>query len=789
MRLAACAAALRLCVCLALVAVSARPAAAADVVLYAADIPTIVGNWARVGTGDGAGGMALASADMGWSQADVPLPSPSHYVEATFTADGNVPYHVWLRLRATANSKFNESVWIQFSQALDPSGSPVFGIGSSSALLVNLENCSGCGVAGWGWQDKAYWLQQTSVVRFASSGTQRIRIQTREDGVVIDQIVLSSTTYLASAPGAVTNDTTVVQKSGMAGGSNRPSTASVLSPYGGTHTTLPGIVSAERFDIGGEGVAYHDTTPGNSGGAVRGEDVDLERSSSGAYDVGWTAAGEWINYSVDVGASGSYIALLHVASPGGGSLHLGFNGPSSVWQQIAVPATGGWQAWTTVSVPITLGGGAQVMTVLFDTGGLNLEKVVVMTPDRPGGTSARIPGVIEAENFDTGPDGVSYHDSTPGNTGGAYRATGVDIEAASGGGYNIGWIAPGEWLNYTADVVATGSYDALIRVASPYGGTMHVGFNGASPVWTAVGIPVTGGWQQWVTLRVPVTLAAGVQQLTVVFDTGGFNLDSIAVIPTSGGPPATGTVVPVITWNIRINDSSEAHARLAMDLLVQTAPRPEIIVIQEGYAYHVNTYVDELQKQTGRTWHAVFATHCAPGNWNGSSCNTPWHEGVGIFTSFPVVDWSSTLMPYADCWTSARAAVRAAVNVNGTVVQVLGTHLQSNSCGDMSPQRRSSMAHLKQWASQLSKPQLMAGDFNGDPPEVNSASGVLPNFIDTWAVGTGAALTAYLPTPTRKIDYWFTDDSGRATPQASQVILSTGAESDHRPVQAVVLIR
>ena len=81
--------------------------------------------------------------------------------------------------------------------------------------------------------------------------------------------------------------------------------AVVSSPYGGTPITVPGTVLAERYDRGGDGVAYHDTTPGNAGGTLRGDDVDLEPSSSGAFDVGWTAAGEWLNYSVDVTASGS----------------------------------------------------------------------------------------------------------------------------------------------------------------------------------------------------------------------------------------------------------------------------------------------------------------------------------------------------------------------------------------------------------------------------------------------------------------------------------------------------
>src|SRR5205823_2552587 len=98
------------------------------------------------------------------------------------------------------------------------------------------------------------------------------------------------------------------------------------------------------------------------------------------------------------------------------------------------------------------------------------------------GSPARVPGTIQAENFDNGGEGVAYHDSGPNNLGGAVRQTGVDIEAASGGGYDVAWIAAGEWTNYTVNVPSAGTYTVQLRVASPNGGNMHVGFNNASNV-------------------------------------------------------------------------------------------------------------------------------------------------------------------------------------------------------------------------------------------------------------------------------------------------------------------
>src|SRR5262245_55812995 len=145
-----------------------------------------------------------------------------------------------------------------------------------------------------------------------------------------------------------------------------PSETATSTPYSGTPAAVPGRINAETFDNGASGVAYFDTTAGNAGGLVRPTNVDIERSSEGGYDIGWTAAKEWLNYTVSVRTTGTYTIQLRVASPSGGSIHVGFNGPSSgFWKAVSVPATGGWQSWKTVSVSGTLNAGTQQMTVLF----------------------------------------------------------------------------------------------------------------------------------------------------------------------------------------------------------------------------------------------------------------------------------------------------------------------------------------------------------------------------------------------------------------------------------------
>src|SRR5690606_18048299 len=136
----------------------------------------------------------------------------------------------------------------------------------------------------------------------------------------------------------------------------------------------------------GEGQAYHDTTPGNEGGAFRNTDVDLQQASVGGYNVGWTDAGEWLRYTVNVTAAGKYTTQLQVASVGGGKMQLSFGAPSDSSANIVVPNTGDWQKWTTVTVTVNLKAGQRTMLVRFLTAGINLKSVTV-----GNGTSAPAP--------------------------------------------------------------------------------------------------------------------------------------------------------------------------------------------------------------------------------------------------------------------------------------------------------------------------------------------------------------------------------------------------------------
>jgi hypothetical protein len=153
-------------------------------------------------------------------------------------------------------------------------------------------------------------------------------------------------------------------------------------PYGGTAAAVPGTVQAANYDTGGQGVAYNVTSVNGTANSYRSDGVDLEETADtldttaagGAYDIGWTADGQWFNYTVDVAAAGTYTVGLRLSSPYGitDALHIANAAGVNLTGPVAVPNTGGYQDWTTVTASITLPAGVQTLTVDQDDNGWNI---------------------------------------------------------------------------------------------------------------------------------------------------------------------------------------------------------------------------------------------------------------------------------------------------------------------------------------------------------------------------------------------------------------------------------
>jgi len=184
---------------------------------------------------------------------------------------------------------------------------------------------------------------------------------------------------------------------------------------------------------------------------------------------------------------------------------------------------------------------------------VNLSLFTPTTEAPYGGTPAAIPGTIQAANYDTGGQGVAYNVTSTNGTANSYRSDGVDLETTSdtGGGYDLGWTATGQWFKYTVNVASAGTYTVTLRLASPSGVTdaLHIANAAGTNLSGSVAAPDTGGWQTWAAATATVTLPAGVQTLTVDQDNGGWNVHNLAFSTTS-------TVINTSAWYEVVNTNS-----------------------------------------------------------------------------------------------------------------------------------------------------------------------------------------------------------------------------------------
>jgi hypothetical protein len=150
---------------------------------------------------------------------------------------------------------------------------------------------------------------------------------------------------------------------------------------------------------------------------------------------------------------------------------------------------------------------------------------------------------IEAEDFDEGGKGVAYDNGNASNPGGQYRTgetVGIGATTDQGGEYDVAWTAAGDWLEYTLQVPAAGTYDLRLRVAGSTAGGVRV-LAGGREVTGTFDLPGTGGEQSWATATQEVLLGEGRQKLRIEVVGGGFRLNWMELSPTANGPIPNGT--------------------------------------------------------------------------------------------------------------------------------------------------------------------------------------------------------------------------------------------------------
>ncbi|MBN2697907.1 MAG: cellulase family glycosylhydrolase [Bacteroidales bacterium] len=131
--------------------------------------------------------------------------------------------------------------------------------------------------------------------------------------------------------------------------------------YLGSPLDIPGVIEAEYFDLGGEGIAYHDTDPLNMANGLRTDEaVDIYKISDGIYYIGNAFPGEWVEYSVEVERAGKYDLDIYLSALlDGGQFRVDVGETRS--DTLESISSGSWLQAVPVTASMNLEAGEQVM--------------------------------------------------------------------------------------------------------------------------------------------------------------------------------------------------------------------------------------------------------------------------------------------------------------------------------------------------------------------------------------------------------------------------------------------
>jgi hypothetical protein len=222
------------------------------------------------------------------------------------------------------------------------------------------------------------------------------------------------------------------------------------TPYPGTPFAVPGTIQAEDFDLGGEGIAYHDAVAGNAGGLYRpNEDVDIISYPGVGHVVNNIQTGEWLEYTIQVGQSGSYRLEASVSSEFTTSRwHLEVDGVN-VTGSILTPNTGSWSTFQWVGVgDVSLSAGQHVLRFFAEQEYANLDALRITAEAAPppapaisgytdtsgAAVSSAPPGtpvVIQGANFGTAAGTVTFNGTSVTFSSWTETATQVTVPTAS----------------------------------------------------------------------------------------------------------------------------------------------------------------------------------------------------------------------------------------------------------------------------------------------------------------------------------------------------------------------
>ncbi|MCR4836971.1 MAG: endo-1,4-beta-xylanase [Bacteroidaceae bacterium] len=411
---------------------------------------------------------------------------------------------------------------------------------------------------------------------------------------------------------------------------------------------LPGIIQAEDYDSGADGIAFHDSDNNNEGDVKNyrtdGGGVDLVKGNGGTA-IGYTSSGEWLEYTVNVLEAGVYIYEATVSSGTTGSsfklslvngdkyedltdvisvpqtgsndwgtyrtlsgrlllplpegkqvIHLDITGsscnidkinfrhveinddiqlnitadpaPATVGEQTLIKVNASAPNSTIASIKLSLNdkvvktftaapyeytykptstGSYEFTAVAVDSGGKEssiASYVLKVNNKRTPFKTVNIPGIIEAEDFDKGGEGFTFHDSDEEKEGdgASYRSDGGIDVVTGNGGYALGYTTSDEWMEYTVNVTEAGTYAYKATVSSGNNSSafsLSLSDGDKLTELARISVPQTGD-NNWDTYRVvegklSKELAAGKQTFRITITGAYCNIDKIELICTSTG--------------------------------------------------------------------------------------------------------------------------------------------------------------------------------------------------------------------------------------------------------------
>jgi len=355
------------------------------------------------------------------------------------------------------------NVTITVSGVGAPSSSVSVSAGSATTLTlpINSTILSGSASTTSGTTISSYAWSQTSGPSTASIGTP----------------ATASTTVSSLVAGTYTFKLTATNNSGVTGSSTVTVTVNAATSTV-TYTAIPATIQGEAY-YKMSGVATE--TCGDTGGGL---------------DVGQIDPSDWMSYNINVPTAGTYNISFRYASNVTGIAFSVKNAAGAGLAAISTGSTGGWQTYSTVSIPITLPAGNQTITISSSGNNWNLNWLQISAQSSSStGSGLTIPGTIQAESYSS--------------MNGVQKQTTTD----AGGGTNVDYITNGSWMKYDVNVTTAGTYTVGFRYATINSGAKFQLKNASGTTLASMAPAATGGWQTWQTVTATITLPAGQQTL------------------------------------------------------------------------------------------------------------------------------------------------------------------------------------------------------------------------------------------------------------------------------------